>query len=1150
MSATPLPAARLLILASVLLLVLLPIAAPAAAETMTGRVLPPAAAARVELWPGCASPSTGAGDTPGNRPLATVRPGKDGRFQIEASDGEPLLLRVEAEGYLPSEQWVRSDPRLPPLRLRPAETLELALAGPDGQPLAGVLLQLHPDPSELEAETGRWFTPVQLATTGPDGRALFRRAPGDSPALFVASPRLLATRPLAAGSPQRLTLAPGRPVTLKATDPRGRPAPGARVLLSDGLEIGRTGADGRLELAAPAEDLVLTVTAGAGLEAEVDLGPGTGTTLDVALRPGLEIAGRVVDLASGQPIAGAHLATGCRVVTRSAADGSFHLSVPRPTGSLVVRAAGYLPDHLEEGFGPDASPVAFALRPAAALDVQVVDGAGKPVEGARVSAWIRPIAHVGSDVATTGAAGRVRLQVAAGAQFDVTVEHEGFATAREILRTPATGEPPTAPASPGAPGSEIELRLVLNQGAAAFGRLTTGQGEPLAGGAVSIQPLLEGQWKPSPGSRYREAAAGPDGRFELRHLNPGRYELAAGVPGRVEVRRRVEMPAGAPRVDLGDVPLVPGAALEGRVLDERDRPIEGAAVQISDGGDTAPRVESGAGGAFRLADLEPGRVRFQVSQTGYVTASLDQSLPAAEPLIIRLRAARTLTGRVVGPRGEPVRHAQIQSLLTLTTSDGGTSVSGDRLAGTDREGHFRAGGLRPGPLTLAVEAPGYRVREVRVEILADRDPALLEIALETGAVVAGRVLADGRPVIGAEVWTQAWAGSRPSTFPPRVSTDSEGRFHLAGLATGHHWIGALADDGGRALQELEVQPGTQQLDLHLAMGGLSGRVVDGSGRPVAGAELRLSWPNAKRVGGSALDGSFAFAGLAPGAYRLAAYHLERGAAELPEVQVGDAPVALPDLVLEPATETATVTGRLLGVARHDLGSRAQVVARTIAPGEAAPGDTTRTIHVPEDGSYGLTGLAPGTWVIEAHAGERRPVRREVRLAAGERATVDFAFTGGSTLAGQVTLGGQPAPGLQVRLEPDAGATHTGSDGAFALLDLAPGSYTLQVTVHPGGVWSQALEIEEKDRQIEVAVPAGALAGRVLSPAGPVAGARVTADGREGVGPSAVTGEDGAFRLRLLPGRYHVRVQADGAAGLETEVEIAAGGEVHLDLPLP
>ncbi|HYH47061.1 MAG TPA: carboxypeptidase-like regulatory domain-containing protein, partial [Thermoanaerobaculia bacterium] len=1017
--------------ATSLLLILLAAARPAAAaETLTGLVVPPTAAARarVELWPACPPDPKEAARA---QPLAAVRPGADGRFRIAAPDGESLRLRVEAEGFLPAERPV--DPEetdLPPLRLGRAETLEVALAGPDGGPLAGVRLFASPAPSGAPDRDGDrgWSTPEDRAVTGPDGRALFRRRPGQPLTLFVAAPSRLGVHTLGPGSPQRLVLAPGRPVTLRATDVQGRPVAGARVRpwgAEQGDEIGRTGPDGRLELGAPdgTARVMLVVDDGAGRQTEVTIGPDAERSLTAVLRPARQVAGRVIDAATRQPVAGARVEASCSAATRSGPDGGFRIALgPRDT-HLSARAAGYLPAGLWLQDPGAAGPFTLALERAGALVVRVVDEAGAPVAGAQVRALPEGPGALGPGEieATSGQAGTARLAVPAlaGARFQLTAEREGFAPARAVVRLPA--EPGAQPMPPMPP-----IVLVLTRGATAAGRLTTEQGEGLAGGTVELEREAEHRGFFDPPTALRQAAAGPDGRFELRHLPPGRFRLTARAPGHAPAARLpVEIPAGAGRVDLGNLALAAGAALEGRVVDERDRPLEGAAVLAVDGPGEPPRALTGADGRFRLADLAPGRANLWVVREGYIQTTLhDIAVPSGEPLAIRLRPARVLTGQVVGPRGEPVAGAMLHRLTGGAGADGSGFSGSSSLAHTDAQGRFRADGLEPGPVALLAEAPGYRSRRLQVEIPAERDAGPLEIALDTGAVIEGRVLAAGKPMAQAQVSAhptvrvEVHAGTL-------VQTDGDGRFRLAGLAVGRHAVEVTTADGRQAREEVEVRPGTQQLDLHLPAAEISGRVVDAAGRPVAAAALRLVGPRSGVIE-TAADGSFAFRSLPPGTYLLAASHPEAGRADLSEVQVAERPVVLPDLVLENADELATVSGRLVGLAPRDL-AQAQVVAHPAVdpggPAETAPPGLRRSAVVARlnaDGTYRLVGLAPGAWQIHATAGERRPLSRQLRLAAGEQAAVDLEFAAGATLSGRVTLDGQPAAELQVLLSPEGG----------------------------------------------------------------------------------------------------------------------------------
>ncbi|HEX6037841.1 TonB-dependent receptor, partial [Longimicrobium sp.] len=82
--------------------------------------------------------------------------------------------------------------------------------------------------------------------------------------------------------------------------------------------------------------------------------------------------------------------------------------------------------------------------------------------------------------------------------------------------------------------------------------------------------------------------------------------------------------------------------------------------------------------------------------------------------------------------------------------------------------------------------------------------------------------------------------------------------------------------------------------------------------------------------------------------------------------------------------------------------------------------------------------------------------------------------------------------------------------------------------------------------------AGAVAGRVLSPAGePVAGATVTATPSAGGGARRTTSaEDGTYRLAgLRPGRWTLRAARVGFTSVGQDVTVAAGGQASVDLRL-
>lgn len=161
-----------------------------------------------------------------------------------------------------------------------------------------------------------------------------------------------------------------------------------------------------------------------------------------------------------------------------------------------------------------------------------------------------------------------------------------------------------------------------------------------------------------------------------------------------------------------------------------------------------------------------------------------------------------------------------------------------------------------------------------------------------------------------------------------------------------------------------------------AMGEVRGRVLDAGGAvPLPAASVTIEGNGETRLARTALDGGFAFGGLAPGAYALVvarvAYLPSRvgvviadGAAVVVDVQLTRAPVALAPLVVRAARETGTVRGadpsapdatwtfaRRSAVLFDPRGSPGGALASLVGvaagrrPGEPGGGDRGRTLYI-------------------------------------------------------------------------------------------------------------------------------------------------------------------------------------------------------------
>jgi hypothetical protein len=227
-----------------------------------------------------------------------------------------------------------------------------------------------------------------------------------------------------------------------------------------------------------------------------------------------------------------------------------------------------------------------------------------------------------------------------------------------------------------------------------------------------------------------------------------------------------------------------------------------------------------------------------------------------------LPAAATVAGRVT-ERGRPVAGAHV--------------VAGQAMADTDERGAFAIGGLAPGAVTVLVTHRAG-VAQVEVGTVGEGERRTVAVALGAGGWIGGRVRReDGTPAVGA--WVQATLQGRWLPPLPAAVVDAQGQYRLGPLLPGLVRVG-VGDEPLFAPSDLaEVRMGVEErvVDLVVPAAGLaiSGRVLDGAGRPVSSVALAAfagaaELPAARTL--SAADGTFIMPGLRRGQYLLTAGH--------------------------------------------------------------------------------------------------------------------------------------------------------------------------------------------------------------------------------------------------------------------------------------
>lgn len=490
-----------------------------------------------------------------------------------------------------------------------------------------------------------------------------------------------------------------------------------------------TAPDGRFELELPPGEWALWATAegfAASDPARLPLGPGEEKALEEPLRllPAGVLRGRVQD-ALGQPLPGARVSVDVErqeVAGEADAQGAFALVVPEGVWTVEANAPGHVdvrvdgvPVALETG-----GEVTLTLARGGGLEGTVLDADGRPLAGAPVFAY-REGQRLGQ--AQSDEQGRFALEgLPAGAVELFVRSQDKSRCARSPLEV--------------APGETRQATVRLAAGAAVVGRVTSRDGQPVAGVPVHARSVV--------GSVFREGKTDDRGEFTVGDLYPGRYRVS--VPGTARDAPRaealVELDAGQARCDLV---ARSGAVLAGVVEGPDGRPVAQAGVFALEEGRQRAEVQSDDQGAFRIEGLPPGTYRVY-SRRGEELTGTAPALALAEDAVqeglrITLRAPARLRGRVLDPSGQPVAD------LELVARGRDTPVR--RQARTDAEGRFEMAPFYDGGYQvsadgggLALEARRRGAAEARLgpapfEVAGGRD-VLLELRLELTASPAPR----------------------------------------------------------------------------------------------------------------------------------------------------------------------------------------------------------------------------------------------------------------------------------------------------------------------------------------------------------------------------------------------------------------------------
>lgn len=282
--------------------------------------------------------------------------------------------------------------------------------------------------------------------------------------------------------------------------------------------------------------------------------------------------------------------------------------------------------------------------------------------------------------------------------------------------------------------------------------------------------------------------------------------------------------------------LEKGSPIGGRVVDEHGRPIRDAQVQLDASGRSftpgkaipvlsRQPLTTDARGKWvcKTAPAKLTSVAVRLSHPDYVSDYAEGRAAKIEELRNQtaefvMKPGVVVTGRVTDSHGKPIERAEVMY------GDGRSYIG----AHTDKQGRYKTRGVKPGEMTIQVQAKGYASTLKKVTVEEHMRP--VDIELKQGNVLKGRVVDEGgNPVPNAQVWLQrseglGWSGTTDAQGRFTWKEAPEGEITLAVHADGYEWQGEWKVRAGQ--DNVFTLKGKPLL--------VTGRVVDAAtGAPIA-----------------------------------------------------------------------------------------------------------------------------------------------------------------------------------------------------------------------------------------------------------------------------------------------------------------------------
>lgn len=585
---------------------------------------------------------------------------------------------------------------------------------------------------------------------------------------------------------------------------------------------------------------------------------GQSLTLELALSPGVRVAGRVVDT-DGRPIAGAHV--GYERTTDPLWERPARVRDPVTTDaagafSFAALAAGsYRFIAGDDAHAPGAvAPVVIdgvhavdnltiELSAGAAIAGRVIQADGSPAAGAIVR--IAPRENAFRPVPRqTAAATDGGFRMAGLPRQSVYLVAFGGDASSETIEVDLT-----------ATSERRDLVVKLGVEGVIAGFVVDAKGQPVDGAQVAAYPPLGDDVIET--ARLRTAAVAltdGGGAFRLVGLPDGAYTLRAyrdAVPAGTDW-----MPTGtAARVgDMQVRVVLPGdGSVIGHVALPDGTPPPVAFVRLG----TRPPIPVGDGGAFRVTRVAAGRTSLTVNGPSFETIVVPNVNVDADRETdvgtITVRKGRSIVGHVLASDGTPVPGASVfcgkrvvgsGSNLTSQTWGPAGSSGATRTTETDASGYYAIRGMGPMEAVVIADHPTLG-RSATVRVPASTESSTIDLVLASPGAIEGTIARGGQPLPRFQVTASPHPVTNSANFV--VTTDDKGHYRFDRLVPGDYLVTATGGmhpiagvtQTGSLVTVAENQTARFDVDLPATTVDIVVTLRDQAGAPVRMAEVHL-----------------------------------------------------------------------------------------------------------------------------------------------------------------------------------------------------------------------------------------------------------------------------------------------------------------------